>query len=329
MLWLRSRGGHRCDFERGLWTPTVPITSQLNRHLPLQQNSDSGSRHCGTEKRHWRNVRRGLNVRLFFLDMVFCEHILCILQVRNCLTDVFLKWKVESFLCFFMQKENRSFVFESDCQMRSLQGKTGHAHFTVLFVCQCSQKINTKSLNLPFQSREFAEELQPWTTAEGSGSALRQRHRYGIWTETFGLTELRQLSHVVLLHASVLNIYFLLLKSCKYMFYTSIKIEISLHLVNKCMLYLRKIYLRFAMDWSAACWQNSQILVYYWLLTVWSQMRRTSPLGRRRSTLQARAKHKGVMKVVGLGCPKKCSWRGCKWPICVLKHLKKWRRTVG
>lgn len=33
--------------------------------------------------------------------------------------------------------------------------------------------------NLLFQSREFTEELQPSTAAEGPGTVLWQRHRYG------------------------------------------------------------------------------------------------------------------------------------------------------
>lgn len=64
-----------------------------------------------------------------------------------------------------MQKENRSFVFESDCQMRSLQGKTvlmkDEDVSSAILLSVFDTKIYTKSLNLPFQSGEFTEELQP------------------------------------------------------------------------------------------------------------------------------------------------------------------------
>lgn len=56
-------------------------------------------------------------------------------------------------------------MFESDCQMRSLQGKTvlmkDEDVSSAILLSVFDTKIYTKSLNLPFQSGEFTEELQP------------------------------------------------------------------------------------------------------------------------------------------------------------------------
>lgn len=70
----RSRGGHRRDSAGSRRTPTAPFTSPRSQRRPRPQSSDSGSRHCETERRRWRNARRGWSVRLLFILPLWPAH---------------------------------------------------------------------------------------------------------------------------------------------------------------------------------------------------------------------------------------------------------------